>query len=277
VSLPAERSVIVDEEVVAVSVPLPALRYALRGLAVQPTLSFPARFLLTPEHGPALRAEIPRLLPLRECKELAHQALDEAVLEAARPRALSNGPVRAPALSRETAERASQALEDAGVACERGDGGLEIRGGAGLPGAGRITVESCAAGDGVRTAAETTLRLNDPSCLHAMARYALELNHRLRLACAAVDGTGFQVGRVHWQAVLPASVPLERGLCRAVEAVAVARSLSSQVFAALAEPTVAAAYLDLRFPHESPEAFIPAAAPPAAPTAPAAGRTAHHA
>jgi hypothetical protein len=92
VSLPAERSVIVDEEVVAVSVPLPALRYALRGLAVQPTLSFPARFLLTPEHGPALRAEIPRLLPLRECKELAHQALDEAVLEAARPRALSNGP-----------------------------------------------------------------------------------------------------------------------------------------------------------------------------------------
>ena len=247
----APRKLAIEPGSVSLTASLPGLQYALRGLALQPELPFPVCFLLDGDQVPSLRAEVARVLPAQECEKLAREALDAAIESDFAQRTTRPRDERAASLPRESADLAIRALEERGLAWERSERGLSVRGGDGLPGAARIVIEPCGSGQGVQLSATATLRLADASGLHAMARYALELNHRLRLARVAVDGTGPDAARVVWQSVLPGSVPLERGLVPAVEALAVARNLSSRVFAALSAKGPAAAYLNLRFRGES--------------------------
>jgi len=257
----AGRIVAVDAYSVGVSVWLPSVGRALRGLATQPSLPLPACYLLDARGRPALRAEVPRVAPLPACKKLAHEALDAAL---ARARTVSTpgstaaasappaspdadaAPVAVAAFDAAALEAAARdALEQTGFPFERAGPGFAVHVDGGAAPSTRVEVSRGEVG--LRARIERSLRLATPSCLHAMARYALELNHRLRFARVAVDGTAFDVAHVVWDAVLPEALPLARTLGGAIEAVAVARAVSNDVFTALADERVAQAYLRLRF------------------------------
>ena len=82
----------------------------------------------------------------------------------------------------------------------------------------------------------------------AQAVYALEMNHRFRIARFSVDAVGSDVVRAVWDTFLPAAVPVELTLASVLEAVAFARAVSLRPLAALGVPESALAYMSLRFP-----------------------------
>ena len=79
-----------------------------------------------------------------------------------------------------------------------------------------------------------------------MTRYALEANRRLRVGRISVGTGGGAAAWVVWDAVLPAELPPEAALREGVGAVATARALTEAPLRALADPTIADAYLALR-------------------------------
>ena len=250
----AKRTTIFEERVVAVTLECPTMREALRGAAKQPSSELPVRYLLGPDGRPRMRAEIPRVLADVDCEKLAHEAIEAALL----------GPLCDPPEAewrnrREQTRvdgRDASELEDAPAAVldEHGwpwqpcDGGWRVHVAVGDGPAARLEAERRP--DGLHVWADARLRVSSVSLL-AQAFYALELNHRLRIARVSVDAPGLDVVHAFWDAFLPCAVPVELALAPMLEAVAFARAVSLRPLAALGVPEMAAAYMKVRFPGQS--------------------------
>ena len=217
--------------------PLPPAR-ALERIADLPRLRAPAKLVLRPDAEAGLLAEVPRALERERAEACVRTALDDAArwLEDPVDPAAAPDPTQAAKVG-----LAEAAADLSGALGPQPGGALRLD----TPVGARLRLDVDANGT-TRIACEQRLEVVEPEPLHALARFALEANGRLRLARLAVSWDRSGVATVTWDALLPAGVPLGRTLADAVRAVSAAWAATHRTLRLLAGPKLAREFLQLR-------------------------------
>lgn len=217
-----------------------AREVAERALTRQPGLAWPAKLVAAPDGATGLVSEVPRLVEPSVGAALVRQAA-HASLAWLDDDAPDGAPPDDDAASEGLEDLLSEAphpfrrLDDGGYGLDVAHEGV----------VGRIEVRATAAG-GLWLSARGAVGVGDGRSLPALVAFALEVNRRLRVARLSVGAGGGSAAWLVWDAVLPAGLPAGRALEEGVGAVATARALSEGALRALADPTVAEAFLALR-------------------------------
>jgi hypothetical protein len=214
--------------------PLP-LEAALAGVGWHCDLLVPAKFAVSRSGAAEIQAEIPLVAAPRTCEQLADAALDAAVDG---PLAGFEHPARRPALADDEIE---SALSQLPWSFRRTDAGSHQIDATPAPGhAMRVTLAR--EGTTLRVSTTTSVRTVSPEIARALAYFALESNDRLRLARIGVR-PGDEGAAIVWDWVVPEALPAAGAIPPVVEAVVFAQMLTRRPLRALADPSVAAAYL----------------------------------
>jgi hypothetical protein len=232
----------VGDPVVFVSRLLPVPEeQAESALSRQPDLPWPAKLVGSEGGESGIVAEVPRLVPADAGAALVRRAVEQA-------RAWLDDVEAAPDPTPQpvTTDDALEELLDGSVyswrRLEDGAYGLDVTHGGVV---GRQELRPLSA-RGLRLCARGAVGVGAGRSFLALTRYALEANRRLRVGRISVGTGGGAAAWVVWDAVLPAELPLEAALREGVGAVATARALTEAPLRALADPTIADAYLALR-------------------------------
>ena len=237
-----------SELVVAVAGPVP-LGVTLLAMSRQSHLAEPAKFAVDAEGLGCAIAEFPRIAPLDECAKWVGETLDGAFAWLDRGcRGLEEAvaPSGFGASASETASEIECGLDELPWRWERTEEGSHRVHADSAIGVSRVAVEC--AGGAVRASISSAVGAEGDISRDAQIFFALEANHRLRLARVSVVDEGGDAVRVIWDAVAPSAVPIARAVSMLTEAVVFARGETGRALTALCDPCIAEAYLDHRFP-----------------------------
>jgi hypothetical protein len=235
--------------------PLP-LETARLGMSRQQELIAPVKFSLTPDgnSGCAI-AEIPLVADPHDCEKLAGQALDmlEAWIESGySPQAAATSGGETPQVARDTDDpidsEIARTLDEIGWSWETtGETGYRVHLVTDAGSLGRVEIQRIGS-NAVRASSVSTVEVNSIIARDALDHFALESNRRLRIARITVSSAEGEATQLVWDAVAPAALPVAAVLPRLIDSVGFARSETNLALVALSDESIAAAYLDHRFP-----------------------------
>jgi hypothetical protein len=214
------------------------------------------KFSLTADghHGCAI-AEIPLVADPHDCKKLAGQALDsvETWLDSGcSSQAAATSGSEPPLVARDTDDPIdsviARTLDETGWSWEpTGETGYRVQVATDAGSIGRVEIRRIGS-NAVRASSVSTVEVNSVIARDALVHFALESNRRLRLARITVSSAAGEATQLVWDAVAPTALPVAAVLPRLIDAVGFARSETNLALVALSDESIAAAYLDHRFP-----------------------------